>query len=96
MQQPPTKIIYKTLSFQIKDNLQGVICVYAYTLENQNIFAFFPFKPFLLSYVSFRNLENCLIMTLLLCLLSHPWAFPPLYMIIRFIGFITTKDLVDK
>lgn len=35
-------------------------------------------------------------MTLLLCLPSHPWAFPPLYMIIRFIGFITTKDLVDK
>lgn len=35
-------------------------------------------------------------MTLLFCLPSHPWAFPPLYMIIRFIGFITTKDLVDK
>lgn len=42
MQQPPTKIIYKTLSSQIKDNLQGVICVYAYTLENQNIFCIFP------------------------------------------------------
>lgn len=31
MQQLPTKIIYKSLSIQIKDNLQGVMCVYAYT-----------------------------------------------------------------